>query len=186
MKKIFILLLSALTFQTSMAATRSIATAPNTSATPSPTGTWLMSESTRGLSIGAVASGATSGIIEFANFRSETESVRWSLGFNLTKLNGTDAEFGIDLGLGYRIYRFVSGSLKGFTEPGIFTGKTNNDTNLGTGYYLGAMYRFGAEYFFNPNLSIGALAGVSLTFAEDFDLIELGTAQSAVFMTWYW
>lgn len=186
MKKITLLFLAIFAFQNSQSVTRALAAAPNTTATPNPTATWMMSEHTRGLSVNAVAAGTTSTAIGFTSFLNETESLRWNLGFSLTKPNSGDARIGMDLGIGYRVYRFVSGSLKGFTEPGFIFGKVNAGGGWGDDFFIGFSYRFGAEYFFNPNLSIGALAGVALNFTDGFDTINLGTSSTAVNLNWYW
>jgi len=101
-------------------------------------------------------------------------------------MDGQDSQLGFSIDFGYRDYRLASGNLKGFTQPGAVFGKANNGGGFENDVFVGFYYRFGAEYFFSPNLAIGAMAGVALNLSEGMDRIEFGTDSSAVFLTLYW
>jgi hypothetical protein len=160
--------------------------APNTVLTPTPSGSWMAGAHPRGLTVSAFPSGAASGSIGFAQFRNEMDSLRFDLNFSVSKPSPGDSTLGFGLGFGYRIYRLVSGNLKAFTQPGAEFGKAATTGGFGDDMYLAFNYRIGAEYYFNPNLAIGMMTGLELAFRNGFDLLQIGTGTSAVFMSWYW
>jgi hypothetical protein len=190
MKKILLSLVTAFAIPSSFAATRSLAPANNTPANQSMLtpahGTWMMGSKTRGLTVSNSFSGMDGASIGFTNFLNDTDSLRWNVGVSLSNPDPGPATFGFNVDLGYRAYRFVSGNVKGFTEPGFTLGKATNTVKFSDAFYIGFSYRFGAEYFFSPNLSLGGMGGIAASFTDGFDRIVVGTATTAVFLTWYW
>jgi hypothetical protein len=149
-------------------------------------GSWLKHEKTRGLQVAGITGGASSATIGFAQFVDENKSWRADVGLRFTKPDGADSQFAFSLDVGYRTYVAEAGSVKAFTQPGGFLAKEATAADLMDELTLAVQYLVGAEYFVNPNFSLGASTGVALTFSNKFKQIDFGTGTSALFAAFYW
>jgi hypothetical protein len=148
---------------------------------------WLKGETTRGLQVSGVASGASSATIGYVHFtQNPNVSYRFDAGINFTKPGEGDNQFSFSADFGYRTYVAQSGSIKAFTQPGFFLAKASTPADLADELTVAVQYLVGAEYFVNPNFSLGASGGAALTFSDKFKQISLGTGTSALFAALYW
>ena len=147
---------------------------------------WLKGEHLRGLTVSGVTTGATTGTIGYAHFLDAENSIRADFGVKFDKPDGGSLGMAFSLDLGYRSYVANAGLVKVFTQPGIFIAKASTPAGFSDELSVAATYAIGAEYFINPNFSIGASTGAALTFATGFKNITLGTGTSALFASLYW
>lgn len=166
----------------------SVAQAQLTSTTTAPQTSWVKGATTRGLQVSAVTAGASTATIGYAHFVDAATSYRFDAGLNFTKPagEGSSTQFSLSVDFGYRTYVVQAGSVKAFTQPGIFLSKASTPADFGDELTIAVQYLIGAEYFINPNFSLGASSGVALTFSQGFDQITLGTGTSALFAALYW
>ncbi len=148
--------------------------------------TFPKGETMRGVTVSGVMAGDSTGTIGFAQFMDQDNSLRADVGLRWAKPDGGDASFGFSIDAGYRTYVATAGSVKAFTQPGIFLAKAASAADTADELTLAGTYSVGGEYFISPNFSTGAMAGVALTLANGFKDISFGTGTSALFATLYW
>jgi|GEM_PF-5898023 len=149
---------------------------------------WVKGENTRGVQVSGVAAGASAATIGYAHFVDANTSYRIDAGLNFTKPagDGADNQFSFSIDFGYRTYVATAGSVKAFTQPGVFLAKSTSAADTADELAIALQYLIGAEYFVNPNFSLGASTGVALSFSQGFEQITLGTGTSALFAALYW
>jgi len=119
-----------------------------------------------------------------------TSMLDLNLGVNITHSTPTGTEtaatvFGLDLALGYRMYRPASGKINPYIEPlvTISVGDFGSFTDT-FGLGLGAL--LGVDYMFFPQFSLGAQLGARLGFTNKFDDVSFGLFTAGINATFWW
>ncbi len=162
------------------------ASTTTSTAEAAPQSFWTPTKLLRGLTLTTATTTNPIPSINLSRFISEKVSLRLDFGMSLDVPRQGDAAFGAAIDFGYRTTRFQVGSVKGFTQPSLVVGKENRGNGFKDDFYLGLHYRIGSEYYFNPYLAFGAVAGLALDFANGFENFRMGTSTTALFVTWYW
>ncbi len=118
-----------------------------------------------------------------------------SLGINFNK--GTDpatmmssSRFGIDLGVGYRMYKENKGAIRPYLEPAAFI-TIGDFSDAGNTMQLGVGALMGVDLQVLPQLTFGTGIGAGLTFGDGAgaglgDAISFGLLTASINATFWW
>lgn len=138
----------------------------------------------RGLAIGLPAGGGPT--IGGTYFLSSSRALRYDFGLDLAYRDAGGSTYGFSVDVGYRMYLWDRGPVAAFMQPEIFFAKGARAGNVGDLISFGVGDTLGAEYFFDPELSISASTGLSLAFSNAFKDLQVRTGTTALYANLYW
>jgi hypothetical protein len=114
------------------------------------------------------------------------------LGVNFSKgvedpitMTGGDSVFGVDLGLGYRMYKPVKGKIRPYLEPAVFFG-IDDFSAAGDTMFLALAALMGVDYALMDQFTLGVGVGAGLSFTQKFKAIDFGLFTTSINATFWW
>lgn len=162
--------------------------AKSTQPTPAPVATTTSSQPVsnvrQGFSFGLPNGGGTT--VGYMRSRGNNEELRYDFLFDLNKAGkNIDTTFAFGVQVGLRKYLSESSKIKVYHQPSAFVSKAAKG-EFTEALSLGVGYSLGGEFFINPDFSIGARVGLSLTLSNQFKAFRLVSGTSALQATYYW
>jgi len=137
------------------------------------------------LSFGLPSGGG--GTVGYSYGLSNEASLRLDVGLEIgSNPAGSGAVAGLSVDAGYRLYLWQAGNMHAFVQPSLFLSKPAVDQRIDEVLTVAAVGTVGAEYFFQPQLSVSAATGLSLALSKKFEDVRLRTGTSALFVNFYW
>jgi hypothetical protein len=129
--------------------------------------------------------------IDLAYFLSEKAALDLILGIklaavpNMAPATGSTTTFGLEAGVGYRMYMKDTGKIHTFLEPEVVLGAADF-SNFGDTFVLNISGNMGVEAMFTDWFSVSGTVGLGLDFSQKFKNIFLGTVQGGLNANFYW
>lgn len=101
----------------------------------------------------------------------------------VTMTGGT--EFGIDLGVGYRMYKPSKGKIRPYLEPAVFFG-IDDFSAAGDTMFLALAAIMGVDYALMDQFTLGVGVGAGLSFVDKFKTIDFGLFTTSINATFWW
>jgi hypothetical protein len=101
----------------------------------------------------------------------------------VTMTGGT--AFGIDLGVGYRMYKPVKGKIRPYLEPAVFF-SIDDFSAAGDTMALSLAALMGVDYALMDQFTLGVGVGAFLAFNDKFKTIDFGLFTTSITATFWW
>jgi hypothetical protein len=142
----------------------------------------------------AISAGWAGGADSRANLLyglSESTMLDLLVGVNVTRAIPTgqterQTVFGIDIGLGYRMYAgHRPGKVHPYIEP-LLRFRIDDFSEVGDTLAVGVGGQLGVDYMFDPQFSLGVNVGASLELTDHFEQVNFGLFTAGINATFWW